>query len=292
MTITLEQRDLRKSWLGASDIAALFGLDPFKNAADVFLAKTQTIEDKTTEAMDLGNRLEPVILDWAAEQLGPLERNPEKLLRKCPIAGVPVASFLDAEIIADRVPVEAKTSRVLSAIQDGEWGEDGTDELPFYVILQCQCQILCTGADMCHVPALIGGRGFQMYRVPRNEEVIKHVCEKSVNFWEQHVLTQTPPADIAPSLELVKRVRRVPNKIVDVDPQLVQDWIDAKDAAKAYDTAKEEAQAKLLAALGDAEAGTAVNMGVVNYMEQTRAEYVCKASTFRVLRFKKNGKKG
>jgi predicted phage-related endonuclease len=137
------------------------------------------------------------------------------------------------------------------------------------------------------VPALIGGRGFQMYHAPRNEEVIKHICDKATTFWEQHIVKQIPPADVAPSLELVKRIQRVPEKVVDVAPELVQAWLDAKEAVKVYDNAKEEAQAKLLAAIGDAEAGNAGYLGQVTYLNQTRGEYVSKASTFRVLRHKK-----
>jgi len=40
MALTTEQREIRRRYLGSSDIAAIFGMSPWKSAYDVWLEKT------------------------------------------------------------------------------------------------------------------------------------------------------------------------------------------------------------------------------------------------------------
>lgn len=289
MPISEKQRAERKNHLGSSDMAAILGIDPWKSSFDLYLEKTgQLVEtpDEENPAMQIGNLLENGILDWAEIKLGKLNRN---VTIPAPF-DLPIVVNVDAIVIEGGRPVDAKSTSQRGIMAE-TWGEDGTDEIPDHTIVQTQTHLLATESDVCYVPVLLGGHGlkFSMYEVKRNEDLIDTIKMAAVKFWEKNVKAMTPPEKSEPHLEIVKRIRRQPNKIIDVPATLVQGWLDAKEAAKAADDAKEAAQATLLAALGDAE-GANSPLGALTYMEQKRAAFEVKATSFRVLRLK--AKKG
>lgn len=265
--ITPEQREERRHCVGASDVAALLNCDPWRSAADVWTSKVYETEDSPSAHMTLGSRLEPMVLAWAEERLGPLERDPEKLHFPSLIADVPLAANLDAYVKEDGTPVEAKTSGVLGPIF-GQWGEEGTDNVPDHIILQCQAQLICTGRDLCHQPALLGGRGFVMYEIPRNVALIAIICDEIRAFWKL-VRDRTPPPDSVPHLEVLKRIRRQPKKVVGIEPELIEDYLHAKLLADEAAETKDMAQAKLIAALGDAELGDGGQAGKFWYRRES-----------------------
>lgn len=297
MPITEEQRLARKEALGSSDMAAILGLDPWRNAYDVWLEKTGQVEDnKETEVMQAGSLFEDGVLNWAEMHLGKLERNVEKRAQ-----GFPIVSHIDAVVISPQEPVEAKTAGLFGPVQE-DYGENGTDELPDRVIIQSHVHMLCIEKDICHVPAFIGGRGFNMFRVNRDEVIINSIMDASLDFWEKYVIPNEPPPNVIPSIEIVKRIRRIPEKIVELDPKLVQEWLDAKDKVKWAEEIKKDAQAAMLAAIGDAEGANCGSLGLLTYFQQSSsridvdklkeeqpeiAKQYTKVSTCRVPRLKK-----
>lgn len=285
MPITEEQRKDRKNHIGGSDMAAILGLDKFKTAEDVRLEKCGKLIDQqvTNAAMDAGNYLEDGVLNFAETTLGKLIRNQTKAIEDSPIV-----VNTDAVVVADSVPVEAKTTGILWNT-DEWWGADGTDEVPDRVIVQATCHMLAWKAQLCHVPSLIGGRGFVMYAVPWNKDVADVILEAAGSFWVKNVLADTPCENSQASLQVVKMLKRTPNKVVGIDPLLVEKWLETKEEKSKAEKAAEAAQAAILAALGDAEAGQAGEYGAVTYLEQKRAGYTVKDTAFRVLRLKKGG---
>lgn len=288
MPITQEQREQRKHFLGSSDMAAVLGVSPWKTGYDVWLEKTGRLVDVEVEenpAMKAGNVFENGVLDAAEERYGHLLRNHRAV---CP--GTHIAANIDAVVEADRVPVEAKTVGLFWKTNEW-WGDEGTDQVPDRVLIQCHVHLLClgNGAEVCHVPAFIGGRGFVFFEVPKKEDLLKIIRERGERFWTEHVMANTPPKDSKASLEVVKRIRRQPESVANVDPALVDTWNDAKEAAKIADTAENDAKTAVLQALGEAEAGLCGELGAVIYFEQSRRAYEVKETTFRVLRHKTKG---
>jgi len=104
-------------------------------------------------------------------------------------------------------------------------------------------------------------------------------------FWEL-VIRDEPPEDSQPSIDIIKRTIREPNKIVNVPVELLWDYQDANELRKNAQKLEDICKRELLAALGDAEVGQ-TEAGSVKYMEQTKKESITKASTFRVMRIKK-----
>jgi hypothetical protein len=205
----------------------------------------------------------------------------------CPnYPGEPIASNLDARVISTGNPVEAKTGGIIYP-QPHQWGDDGSDHVPDHNIIQCQTQMFCCVKDICHNPSLVGGRGLMMYEIERNEKLIDLIRESVAEYIEKYVKTDTPPPDSVPHFDVLKRVRRVPKKVVEIKPELVRQYLDDAEAAKEAKKIADESKALVIAQLGDAEAGEAGALGSVTYFEQTRKEHIVKESTFRVLRYKK-----
>jgi putative phage-type endonuclease len=273
-------KERRRKFITATDAVALIGASPWANAGDIFIQKTQGVDTfKGNEATDAGSRLEDVVLAWAAERLGPL--NPGDW---CVHENGINACTLDSTTV-ERDVVEAKTSGIVGPGTPQQWGEDGTDEVPDHVLVQVQAQLLVTGARRAFIPALIGGRGFAMFKVQANIDLQVAIREVSEQFWTEHVLTQTPPEDFRPSLASLRAMRRVPEKVVDVPDEVAQRYLQAKEEEAAAKEATEIALAELLTSLGDAE-GAKWSGGEFSYLEQTRKAHQVKESTFRVLRHK------
>jgi hypothetical protein len=136
------------------------------------------------------------------------------------------------------------------------------------------------------VPALIVRRGFVCYEFLVNDELVDAVRTVGRDFWRQYVQTGEAPPESMPSSDTIKRMLRVPDKIVPVDGALVAAWLDAKRQAAEANAVEETARDAMLASIGDAEAGEC-EMGRVEYMQQARAGYTVQPSMYRVLRFKK-----
>jgi hypothetical protein len=119
-------------------------------------------------------------------------------------------------------------------------------------------------------------------------------------WWQTYVVPRVPPSGELPSIDTIKRIIRVPGKVVSVDPLLAETFEAAKENCKEAEVVAEKAKAALLAAAGDAdgiEFGDARD--IYTYFEQNRAgldqkrlkiahpdlfDEFAKTSTFPVLR--------
>lgn len=282
MGITTKQREMRRKHLGSSDVAAIVGVDRFKNAYDVYLDKTGKIEDEPENAvMQRGRLLEPAILSFAEFALGPIVRDPEKL--EFIDEALHLLSHPDGIVEETGNPIETKSQ---GAYSEEVWGEANTDQVPDRVIIQAHVHMICTKKDYCHTPAYLAYREFQMFGLSVDADVRNIIIEKAADFWQNNVLKDMPPENVAPAMAVIKRIRREPKTIVDIDDALVESWLGAKETAKVAKKAKEDAEAALLASLGTAEAGQCKS-GIVSYLLQHRKGYVVADTSFRVPRFKK-----
>ena len=257
--ITEQQLKDRQKYLGSSDVAALFtdenghSLDPFKNAADVYVSKTQKLDEpKTSDAIERGIKLEPYLIEYASRELGcEIETQPDKINFVCKDHPI-FAANLDGYTVSDTPSiVEAKTTGMCN-----EWGEPFTDQVPFRVLLQVHQQMLCSGFKDAYVVVLMGKWGLreEIYHIERNEEVVNAIIKRGEQFWNEHVIPRVPPEKTLPmDTTILKRVTREPSSYADVDESLVNAYIEAKDVAREAKRAKDHAFAELLYALGDAE---------------------------------------
>lgn len=274
MPITEKQLARRRSYIGASEVPAILGCDPFRSGYEVWLDKTGQLEhgrDETNEAAMLGNMLEGSILSWfAAKYKVQLKRNQWRVHNN----GYMSASH-DA-LIDTRQPgwetpqgVEAKTTNILGRSYElDEWGPEMTDEVPMRVIVQTHAQMAVGGLLRVWVPVLIGGSGLRVYRIERNEDMIKLVEQKCAEFW-QSVQKRVPPPERKLSMEAAKLVKRQQGKTVQLSDDLVHAYSVAKSMLKHSQQRVDEIEERILSELGDAERGVCA-AGEITYYQQTR----------------------
>lgn len=284
MPITDLQREKRKQHLGSSDMAGILGLDPFRSAYDIWCEKTGRLDDserKETACMTRGNFLEAAILAWFEQSIGKsITRNQYRSAKN---EGIPIGTNIDAIINEGGFPVEAKS---VGSYSNEVWGEPGTDLVPDRVIIQCHVHMIATDTLFCFVPVYLPYRDFAQFTVPCNTDLKNIICEAAINFWENNVRKDIAP-DAAPSIDVVKRIRRQPNKTVDIAQTLIDAYIKAQQAESAATKAKDAAQAAILAVMDDAEGAVSDKGQKVTYFEQVRKGYVVEESSYRVLRFPK-----
>lgn len=280
--ITPEQRAERRNFIGSSDAPAILGVDPYKSRLSVFMEKVFDVDDIKNEGqVARGNRWEAPLLDWAEEKLGvTIERN---VSVKHP-TDIICAANLDGLVVGRPEGVEAKFTGLAE-----EFGEEGTDQIPEKVIVQGHHQMYVKDLELVWVPVLLARMGRPqevMFRVGRNEDLITYMVEREHEFWERHVLPKIPPPlDGPPALDVIKRIRRIEGEVVPIDPDLVAAWEAAKIAKKAAEESEESAKSAVLASLGDAEIGDYGDPSRwLTYLEQNRAGYTVKPTSFRVAR--------
>lgn len=268
------------------------GLDPWRNAADVYWSKVgEVAEDSPSESMKLGLMCEPGMIAWAAEQLG-------KKIRAGGSASRPefhLVSHPDGVVQPCGNPVEIK---IVWCGNAGEWGDAGSADLPPAVIVQCQTHMLCRDRHQCPVAALLPWRGRVMFHVERDNEVANYIGIICRNYWEQHIEPRIPPDGNPPRTDILKRIKREPGGPgIIIDDGLVETYETMKGAYQLAADAKDVAHDALIAALGDSEWGETPSGRRVSYLTQSRRgldterikaaglyEQYCRITEFRKLK--------
>lgn len=250
--ITTEQRKRRRAGLGSSDSAAIHGLCGWQTDHDVWLSKVHELRDVSSEAIFLGNLLEPALIQWARDQTGvDFVADVMDVSQQAPVL---VANF-DGIHAQKRVGCEAKTRGLLwpAGGASDEWGADGSDEVPADVFLQCQHQMFVGDLDLVWVPALIGGMGLRMYCVLRADDAfVSGLVARDNDWWCRHVVANVRPRSI-PSFETAKRIVREPAKPVKCISETVRNFLSARAVELAAKKRTRAADAALLSELGDGD---------------------------------------
>lgn len=231
----------RRNGVGASDCPAILGFgrshgDGSRDTQlDVWLDKTGQIPlsvGVTSEAMEWGHLLEPVIRARAAERLGyPVRlvgglRSTERPWQFASLDGV-----LDTPD-GGWIPLECKnTSQWLAS----DWA-DG--QVPDAAELQVQHQLSVTGAPWAYVAGLVGGNRLIVRRIQRDQELIDHINTVEEDFWHTNVIGRVAP-EVVSYQDTATMLGAIPDRD---DPVLVLD--EEADAQRVvhllvdYDTAR------------------------------------------------------
>jgi len=301
--LTPEQVEFRRSAIGGSDIAVLLDVarsfgGSAKSRYDLWLEKTGRVpaEDLSgNKAVEAGNYIEAALLNFAQDHLGKVTTR--NLLRRA--KGLPIRSNIDGILMEHQEPVECKAEGLMWQTRDG-WGEEGTGNVPFDVIAQCHGHMIALNSDVCHVIALLHGRGFCIFKVDYERVIAEEIIDRAVEFWKC-VTTDTPPDKSAPTEPYIKRRERVEGLIVEVPTVLVDTWQEMKAAAAEAKVREDAAKLELQAAMGEGEI-IECHLGRVSFLSQNQTNFNKKqcmidnpglldqyvtTSSHRVLRFKK-----
>lgn len=173
--------------IGASEIAAIAGLNPYASPWDVWLRKTGQAEEFTgNKFTEWGHRLEPAIRQAYSDETGATIYVPSESLFHKEVTwarATPDGIVLDGE----------RWDRLLQCKNVGTWVEKAwSDAPPVYVQLQEQWEMWITGLARADVAVLIGGSEFRYYTVPRDDAMISNLVTIAEDFWRR-VETRTPP---------------------------------------------------------------------------------------------------
>ena len=168
--------------LGGSTIAAACGIHPYCSPIRLWLEMTGRLERPETEAMAWGTRLEPVIADAVADELGvTIDAMPDALLDP------------DREWLAGHVDRVATLATGLAPVECKAAGHAPDSILPAY-----EAQVLCyehlMGAEEGYL-AVLTGLHLDVTHVPRDQAAIDTMLALAEQFM-QHVWEdrQPPPA--------------------------------------------------------------------------------------------------
>lgn len=313
------EKERRRQWLqerrqgiGASDVAIILNLSPWKSPLALFSEKLgldnpEGVDVELTDPQKWGMRLENAVAQGFGEETG-----------RHVIAGDPYAiarhrelPFLMAtldrrqqivdgcELPADFTletgsegALELKTAAFMKA---DEWEE----EPPLYYQVQLQAQLFVADLAWGSLAVLIGGQRFRYKDMQRNDRFCAYMVQKCQEFW-QHVQAGVPPP-----VDGHESTRNALHKLFPdaIDAELVDlpaeadEWHTQRMAAKeAIANANADllmAENRIKAALGDHVAGITPAGITYRWKNEPKQSYQVAASNPRVLRFSepKKGKR-
>lgn len=289
--ITELQRAGRMKGLGSSDMSSVLGCNPWQSSYDLWCIKTgRAPEFEGNQATRIGNLMEEPLMRYAEEELGyPVERN---LTFLDPMGG-PLAVNLDGLMRELSANIEGKL--MMREVDPNEWGEPGTDSVPSRVIIQTQTAMLCAGLEQSFVPIafpVFKTLEFRVYRVPFMQEWADVIRERADIFWTKHVLADIPPEDSVGSIEILKKLRRIPGTWATAADADVDRWEQAKKLANDAKKEADAAHAAILAKMEPIDAdGLRTESGrEYQYTLVNRKAYAAEATSYRQLKPYKKGK--
>lgn len=253
--------------IGASDVAAILGISPFKTPYDVWCEKKQIekyIAQETTDAMKWGNILEPVVGNYCKDYFSTLPQlnikqndiilyaNQERPLSQHPLFDF-IGVELDGWIPSQNIPLEIKTANAFSA---SEWGESGTCDFPMYYVVQLATQCNVMGADKGILAVLIGGNTFKWYLYESNRELEEEILYKITRFWNENVLEDIPPAptNIEDCKNIYRKVSLKSSLVADDNTKFIANEIKyIKESIKALEKKESELKYMIMANLREKE---------------------------------------
>lgn len=178
----------RTKGIGGSDAATVLGLNKWKTPFELYLEKTgqSFVDESQAEAAYFGNILEDVVANEFEVRTGKKVRKNNFMLQHYKHDFI--RANIDRKVVGEDALLECKTA---SAYLAKDW--EG-DEIPDSYLVQVQHYLGVTGYKKAYIAVLIGGQRFVWKEVERDEELIKMIFEAEVNFWNNHVLANNPPA--------------------------------------------------------------------------------------------------
>lgn len=177
----------RRMGIGGSDAGAILGVSPYKSAFQVWAEKTQETPDvpPMNERMHWGIVLEQAVVAEFCRRTGKVVRRVRQQLahkdRPWQIAN------LDRRIVGEDALLEVKTA--------GAWCEPAWDRegIPLYYRAQVAHYLAVTGWSTAYIAVLFGGQEFALYQMERDEPTVDLLVQRETAFWNDCVLTKTPP---------------------------------------------------------------------------------------------------
>jgi putative phage-type endonuclease len=188
----------RRTGLGGSDAAAVLGVDPYRTPLALYREKRGEVAEpdlSENEAVQSGILLEPFIKQRYEARTGRKVHSVHRMLRhpKHPF----MLGNLDGRIVGEPGLLECKTAGFWAAKKSEDWGET-TDEIPTDLVppkyfVQCMHYIAVGGFEFADLAAFIAGQQLRIYRIHRDDVLIKALITAEADMWRRIQEGDAPP---------------------------------------------------------------------------------------------------
>ena len=296
--LTPEQLEFRMSGIGGSDSAAVIGVSPYTSARALYHEKVGDIEPddlSDNDAVHFGNVLEDIVAQEYMRRTGRKVRRKNASLRHPDLPFI--IGHIDRDVVGLPRALECKTSDAM-AFNFGDWGPEGTDEVPEHYFTQAQHYMgLLPKVDVFDLAVLVGGNRFRLYHIHRDDTFIRDLFDADAAFWRDHVEKKTPPPidpDHSKTLKLLADLYPgTTGEVIQLD-EAAAHWKavmdEAKGKVKLYEGVANGAKAHLLDLIGDGSVGLLPDGTGYTRKFVERKAYTCEATKYLDFRFSKSPK--
>lgn len=266
---------MRRDNINSSEIAALWGWNPFLSAFSLWGIKAGVLDEPIVEGerIDIGRYLEPGIAALAANKFG-FSSVPMKHYSFSPSLRIGASyDFKITEWKGNPVPCIQECKSVAWDAWGGmnrKWNADDPDDIlaPRYVEIQCQVQMLMSGIEDCVITPFVAGEEVHLLRRKANKQVHEKILAKvaafwaSIDAWRKDGCPPTweayaPAPNWSSDAEAVLNAFKRPNPFVSIDPArmaalepLVEQFVKVRDARLSSDKEEKSLKAQVVAACG------------------------------------------
>lgn len=289
--------------VSASEAAAVHSEHRFKTkwalAADKIANEPEITE--TNRAMERGNRLEPVILQWVSDEIGKPIITPD-VMHAVTSGGASLIATLDGIVGDQENPDRVVEIKTYSRQWDENADIDGYGPLPAYWFWQGVHQAACAGVDEILWGIFDSTLDLHLYTQKMDNSIIgKHVGR--VSDFCRHVATGNIPHEWEHTYDDVAKSSRINEDVANLDDhqQLLVQLLTVQAEKKELAAAEDELKAELALLLDGSTVGTVGGTEAVTWKQQSRSGFDSKrfasehpelysqyqsTNTFRVLRLK------
>jgi len=256
-----EWLERRKEFIGASEISAAMGINPWVSRYRLWQLKSGVDEQAESIRMRVGQRLEDELLQWWQDN------RPHKAYRRTQfilfvdeehkLAATPDALGDDGKIL-----IECKTAERGAK----GWGEPGTDQIPPYYLVQVAAQVHCLrkngfSPERVELPVLFGLGTVELYAVPVDAHLVElgeKCAEEALAFWRLVEAGVPPEAFGQEAVALAQEKYRLAQigtirEANEEEEELIRKLIDSQEKLKAAEEEVATIKARIMERMGTAE---------------------------------------
>lgn len=256
--------------MSASKIPAMLGLSPWDSRYSLWQQMTgRIVRNDETDTTRRGHYLEPALLAWFTDQhpghsvsKGASFAHVDRPWQTASPDGLLWTRGTRREAVG---LVECKT-----ALNDWEWGEPGTDEIPPYHRAQVQWQMDTTGVHRCHVVCLTTHFEFREYLIHYDQDDAAWLREQATEFLASIKAGIEPDLDDSDhTYAAIKQLHPgIDGSQIELSPQVAVEFLHAVRQQTAAKRAFAAARTQVAAEMGDA--AVAKFAGLVYATRQSR----------------------
>jgi predicted phage-related endonuclease len=252
--LTEKQKAAREASLGSSDAPIVAGVSPYKSPLELYYqlhGEIPRYTDDESQAQRIGSKLEPMIAELAAEDLGlKIRRSATKKHATHPF----MVANLDFEIISN-----PKGPGLLEIKNRG--ASRPFESLPDDIALQVAHQLAVVNRDWGIVAVLFGFGTLKTYEVTRDKELEDYLIELEGRFMLRVQRGEPPDHTWTPeTVGILKKLYPTDSgqtiTLPDQATSLIGQFRQAKDDLERVDQQKAEAEGALKSMMGAASLAT------------------------------------